>query len=109
MNEQLLKMTSSYLKAISHPTRLKILDILKLDELCVCTIYETLDLEQSNISQHLKILKDQGILESRRDGLKIMYKVKHDDVFKIISMVNKNLLTQLNEIQNILMKGEYNA
>lgn len=105
MNEVVFKLTASYLKALSHPTRLKILDILKEDELCVCKIFESLDLEQSNVSQHLRILRDQGILISRREGTNIMYKVKDTEVFDIMSKVKAILIRQLNETQEHLKKG----
>lgn len=93
-------LTSSFLKALAHPTRLKIIDRLKDEnELCVCHIYEDLDLEQSNVSQHLKVLKDKGILTSRKNGLKVMYSVKHKEVFEIIHLVKKALYNQLMEDQ----------
>jgi len=100
MSNIYLNLTSSFLKALAHPTRLKILDRLKDEvELCVCHIYEDLELEQSNVSQHLKILKDQGILISRKDGLKVMYSVRHKEVFDILDLVKKSLQNQLKEEQ----------
>lgn len=101
MSSFYFKLSSNFFKALAHPTRLQILDRLRNeDELCVCHIYEDLELEQSNVSQHLKILRDQGILTSRKDGLKVMYKVKHREIFKIIDMVKKILLNQSKEKQN---------
>lgn len=100
MSNIYFNLTSSFLKALAHPTRIKIIDRLRNeDELCVCHIYEDLELEQSNVSQHLKILRDQGILTSRKDGLKVMYKVRHKEVFEIINLVKKALYNQLNEEQ----------
>ncbi len=107
MNETIFNLTASYLKALSHPTRLKILNILKENELCVCVIFEQLELEQSNVSQHLKVLKDQDILISQREGSNIMYKVKDKNVFKILNIVKESLLQQLTETQNQLTKGGF--
>ncbi|RKD30556.1 ArsR/SmtB family transcription factor [Thermohalobacter berrensis] len=104
MNDIIFKLSASYLKALSHPTRLKILDILKDEELCVCKIFEALELEQSNVSQHLRVLKDQGILVSRREGANIMYRVKDKDVFNIVNKVKEILIRQLNETQDLLEK-----
>ncbi|MBB6216308.1 ArsR family transcriptional regulator [Anaerosolibacter carboniphilus] len=105
MSTIFFELSSSLLKALAHPTRLQILDILKdKDELCVCHIYEDLELEQSNVSQHLKILKDQGILSSRKDGLKVMYSVKSPEVFQILDISRKILIAQLEETQNQLRK-----
>ncbi len=93
-------LTSSFLKALAHPTRLKIIDRLKdEDELCVCHIYEDLDLEQSNASQHLKVLRDQGILSARKEGLKVMYRIRHKEVCEIVNLVKKALYSQLKEEQ----------
>ncbi len=97
-------MSSALLKSLAHPTRLQILERLRNeDELCVCDIYEDLGLEQSNVSQHLKILKDQNILISRKDGLKVMYSVKYPDIYQILSIIKKILVSQLNEIQDQLI------
>jgi len=60
---------SDILKALSHPTRLAILDILRDGEQCVCHMEATLKLRQAYISQQLMILKDAGLVEARRDGL----------------------------------------
>ncbi len=99
----LSQMTSSLLKSIAHPTRLQILECLKNeDELCVCDIYEELGLEQSNVSQHLKILKDKNILVSRKDGLRVMYSVKYPDIYEVLDIVKKILLKELNAIHNQL-------
>ncbi len=100
MSNLYFNLTSSFLKALAHPTRLKIIERLEQeDELCVCHIYEDLDLEQSNVSQHLKVLRNQGILVSRKDGLKVMYSVRHKEVFKIIDLVKAALYNQLKEDQ----------
>ena len=89
---------SSLLKSLSHPTRLEILEILKSEsELCVCDIYERLDLEQSNVSQHLKVLKDQSILSTRKEGLMVFYKVNYLEIYEILDTVKKILQKQLEE------------
>ncbi len=98
MSNQNYRLCSALLKSISHPTRLEILDLLmNKDELCVCEIYEKLDLEQSNVSQHLKVLKDQGILSSRKDGLMVLYKVDYLEIYEILEKVKLILQKQLQE------------
>lgn len=98
MSNQNYRLCAGLLKSISHSTRLEILELLKnKDELCVCDIYESLDLEQSNVSQHLKILKDQGILVSRKEGLMVFYKVSHMEIYDILENVKKILQKQLQE------------
>ena len=75
---------SEFLKAISHPTRLAILDILRDGEQCVCHMEATLELRQAYISQQLMILKDAGLVESRRDGLNLYYRVTKPEIFDVL-------------------------
>jgi DNA-binding transcriptional ArsR family regulator len=74
-DEDIEKATKA-LKAMAHPLRLKILCALKNDELPVLEIVKQVGSSQSNISQHIDILRTKGIVESRRDGNKILCKVK---------------------------------
>lgn len=81
------KMTQM-LKALAHPTRLEILMFLKERESeCVCQIYEALNLEQSNISQHLRLLKNSGVLISKKEGQWVHYSVAHPEIFDILQSV----------------------
>jgi ArsR family transcriptional regulator len=75
---------SGLLKALSHSTRLAILDILREGEQCVCHMEATLGLRQAYISQQLMILKQAGLLEARRDGLNLYYRVAKPEVFSIL-------------------------
>jgi ArsR family transcriptional regulator len=75
---------SDLLKALSHATRLAILDILRDGEQCVCHMEATLGLRQAYISQQLMILKQAGLLEARRDGLNLYYRVVKPEVFSIL-------------------------
>ena len=78
---------SDLLKSLSHSTRLAILDILRDGEQCVCHMEATLGLRQAYISQQLMILKQAGLLEARRDGLNLYYRVIKADVFNILDAV----------------------
>ncbi len=75
---------SDFLKALAHPTRLAILDILRDGEQCVCHMEATLGLRQAYISQQLMILKQAGLVESRRDGLNLYYRVTKTEVFTVL-------------------------
>ncbi len=66
---------SRLLKALAHPVRLKIVEGLLKDECNVSQIQKKLVLPQSTISQHLRILKDAGIIKGRRERTKVCYKV----------------------------------
>ena len=78
---------SDFLKTISHATRLAILDILQDGEQCVCHIEAMLGLRQAYISQQLMILKQAGLLEARRDGLNLYYRVSKPEVFMVLDAI----------------------
>lgn len=79
---------SEFLKVISHATRLAILDILRDGEQCVCHIEAMLKLRQAYISQHLMILKQAGLLDSRREGLNLYYRVVKPEVFTVLDILS---------------------
>ena len=79
---------SNLLKALSHSTRLAILDILRDGEQCVCHMEATLNLRQAYISQQLMILKQAGLLESRRDGLNLYYRVIKPEIFNVLDTLS---------------------
>jgi len=62
-----------YLNTLAEPNRLAILSFLKDGEKCACEIHPKLKLPQNLSSHHLKVLKDLGLLKSRREGTKILY------------------------------------
>lgn len=75
---------SRSLKAISHPLRLKILCVLGSGEMSVQDILKTVGTTQSNVSQHLCLLKDKGIVASRKDANRVFYSLDNETVKKII-------------------------
>lgn len=102
MEERLYQMKADFLKALAHPSRIRILEHLRAEERCVCRFIEDLDLEQSNVSQHLAVLKKQEIVSSRKEGTNVIYKVNHPEIFAILDMINEVLYTQVNSAMNIL-------
>jgi ArsR family transcriptional regulator len=67
---------SKILKAMAHPTRLFILDQLHEKPLCVCEINEMIPADVSTISKHLSVMKNAGILSSKKQGLQVFYKLE---------------------------------
>ena len=77
------------LKAISHPLRLKILCIVGEQEVCVQDIVEAVGTSQSNISQHLAILRDKGVLQTRKDANRVYYRVADQRTLQLIGMMRE--------------------
>ena len=80
---------SAIIKALSHPARVEIIDRLEENGCNVSKIQRNLGLPQSTISQHLKILKNAGIISSRREGTKVCYKIEIEEARSIIRMLGK--------------------
>lgn len=85
---------SRSLKAMSHPLRLKILCTLGDREVSVQDIVEHVGTSQSNISQHLAILRDKGILASRKDANRVYYRVGDARTLNLISMMREVFCSQ---------------
>jgi DNA-binding transcriptional ArsR family regulator len=82
-----IERASRSMKAMAHPLRLKILCTLGEEELSVQDIVEKVGTTQSNISQHLGILKDKGILASRKDANRVYYRVSDARTLRLIGMM----------------------
>ena len=89
VKEEDIDVASRSLKAISHPLRLKILCIIGQNEVSVLDIVEVVGTSQSNISQHLAILRDKGILASRKDANRVFYRVSDERTLKLIGMMQE--------------------
>lgn len=77
------------LKAISHPLRLKILCVVGGEEVCVQDIVDAVGTSQSNISQHLAILRDKGVLQTRKDANRVFYRVVDQRTLQLISLMRE--------------------
>jgi DNA-binding transcriptional ArsR family regulator len=84
---------SRALKAMSHPLRLKILCVLGDREVSVQDIVESVGTSQSNISQHLAILREKGILASRKDANRVYYRVGDSRTLQLIGMMKQVFCT----------------
>lgn len=84
-----IERASRSLKAMSHPLRLKILCTLGDQEVSVQEIVDYVGTSQSNISQHLAILRDKGILASRKDANRVYYRVSDSRTLQLIGMMRE--------------------
>jgi ArsR family transcriptional regulator, arsenate/arsenite/antimonite-responsive transcriptional repressor len=88
-------------KALSDPTRLRILGLLLTGEICVCHIYESLRISQPKASRHLAYLRRVGLVDTRREGLWIHYRMADlpDPVLKTIGQAVVHALTHVDVVQ----------
>lgn len=97
MGNELLELKANVLKALGQPTRLKILELLRGGERCVCEIFPAIKEEQSNVSRHLALMKAAGILTSRKAGQMVHYRVRDPQVFKLLDGVTALLKAHIDE------------
>ena len=82
---------ASLIKAMAHPTRLHILDILAKGEACVCHLTTILKHRQPNVSQHLMVLREAGLVQDRRDGLVVYYRLVDHRTAQVIGLTHEML------------------
>ena len=102
MSSELYQLQADVCKAIAHPTRIEILQLLREGERCVCEIFPAMKIEQPNVSRHLSVLKKAGILSSRKEGLKVIYTVNDQRIYQALDLITDILREQLNSKQSIL-------
>ncbi|WP_435627510.1 ArsR/SmtB family transcription factor [Candidatus Ferrigenium straubiae] len=85
--EEDIQQAAQAIKAIAHPLRLKILCVLGDREVSVQEIVEQVGTSQSNISQHLAILRDKGVLATRKDANRVYYRIGDPRTIKLVGMM----------------------
>jgi len=102
MNDYVKDWTSSLFKSISHPLRLAIIMYLADGEKCVLDILKELDSEASNTSQHLKVLRNAGVLARRKQGTFYYYSVKQPGCVELIKIAQKMVKREIDAIATAL-------
>jgi DNA-binding transcriptional ArsR family regulator len=87
-NKGSYRQTAQLFRLLAHPARLRILDALRRrDEACVCHLQAVLKQRQPYVSQQLRALRDAGMVESRRDGLYIYYRLSDPHVMQVLDAI----------------------
>ena len=96
------KIKADLLKGLAHPVRLQIIEHLKAGEASVGKLVQELGVEQSNLSRHLAILRDLGVLETRQEKTSVYYAIHEQDIFKILRPMAELLRKKLKKSEKIL-------
>ncbi len=102
--KELYKIHAEMCKIFSNPTRLEILNLLRNREMSVTALIEKTKLSQSNISQHLSIIKSKGIVTSNRNGKNIYYKLANPKIIKAFDLIREVLIERLRKNGAIVKK-----
>ena len=89
-------------KVLGHPVRIRILELLTDGERTVGDLQDALSLDSSGTSQHLTALRDQGVLESRREGTNVYYRIRDPRVTQLMAVAKQILTSALTDTQTML-------
>lgn len=94
-DRQIYKLHASICHTLANPKRLEIIDKLRTRELSVTALAEALEISQANLSQHLAIMRQRGIVTSRREGLNVFYKLSNPKIIQACDLMRQVLLEHL--------------
>ena len=98
VKDQLLQLHASVCKGLADPKRLLIINALRHDERSVGELCETLQLPQANVSQHLAVLREKGLVVSRRDGQRVFYRVSSPKINEALDLLLEVMSDQLGTV-----------
>jgi len=87
MDNNIAEHVAEVLRAVAHPARLQIVELLVPGEMCVGDIVRAVGEKQAITSQQLNMMKDKGVLGSRRDGSKVYYHIKNKNVIRLLDCI----------------------
>lgn len=93
---------AEFFKALAHPLRIRILDELRKREVNVDDLGSPLDVEQSNLSQQLAVLRTRNILAARKDGQNVYYSVRDPQLFDLLDVAKKIFNSHLIDLKDLL-------
>jgi DNA-binding transcriptional ArsR family regulator len=104
MEEQVAALKADILKAMAQPTRLKILELLRDGERCICEIVPAINGEQSNVSRHISVMQKSNLVTTRKDGVRVMVKVRDQKIFDVLDRISQILKEQIKEQERLFLK-----
>lgn len=101
-NQKLYKLKADVIAAVGHPIRLAVIDFLKDGEQCVCDIAKYVGAKRSNVSRHLGVLLNAGVVSQRKDGLKMMYTLRTPCLLSFMKCVEGVLRENAKDASKVL-------
>ena len=97
MYQKVFQLHADLLKALAHPRRLEVINLLQGQELSVTDLQEMLGLPQANLSQHLQILRKHGVVTGRKEGKQVFYKIAHRNFVKACELIRQILIERYDD------------
>lgn len=104
MNETANRFRAEFFKALGHPARVILLEALRTGEKNVGELQERLNLEQSSVSRQLAVLRARGIVDDRKEGTTVYYRVRDPMVFQLLDMARSIFNNHLIDTQEMLQQ-----
>jgi ArsR family transcriptional regulator len=101
---RLYEMKAAIIQAVAHPLRLAIVEYLGGGEQCVCDIAREVGAERSNVSRHLALMLKAGVLQCRKDGLRVMYSLRTPCIGGFLACVSQALRERLERERAVLRR-----
>ncbi|NEP57113.1 MAG: winged helix-turn-helix transcriptional regulator [Symploca sp. SIO1B1] len=97
VSQEVVQQVAEYFSILSEPMRLRILNLLREGEKCVQELVEATATSQANVSKHLKVMLQAGILSRRSEGTSAYYKVEDELIFQLCNLVCDRLATRIEQ------------
>jgi ArsR family transcriptional regulator, virulence genes transcriptional regulator len=98
---KILEMQCEICKALGHPLRIAIVDALKNKETSAADLIAEMGLSKANLSKHMTMLTHSGIVESRKDGRQILYRLTDPDIHRACAIIRSILYRRLKEVEKL--------
>jgi ArsR family transcriptional regulator len=106
MQDPLRRFKAEFFKALAHSARIKILELLRSGEMSVNELQTHLEIEPSTVSQQLAVLRSRNIVEARKAGTSVYYRVRDPQVFELLDVARRIFNTHLVDTQSMLEQLE---
>lgn len=106
MQDTLRRFKAEFFKALAHPARIQMLELLRGGELSVTKLQEKLEIEASSVSQQLAVLRNKNIVETRKVGTSVYYRVRDPTVFELLDVARTIFNNHLIDTRSILKQLE---
>lgn len=106
MPDSMRQFKTEIFQALANPTRIAVLDELRSGELTVGDLVQRLKVEQSNLSQHLAILRARQIVSARKSRSQVFYSVRDTTIFRILDLMRRYFQNQVNESIGVLEESD---
>ena len=100
--KRIFELHAEVCKTLSNPLRLQIINELQEGEKAVSSLTKALGVRQANLSQHLAVLRQRGVLATRREGPNVYYRIANPKIVKACNLIRQVLLEQLQSNQSII-------